>query len=678
LTVKQGRFVPVAAFAAFLCMLGAEAYGFSTHALFAQQIWVPAGLKHLARYTGWFLAVAAPALLMAPWLFTPLICAAVVCLTAAAVGPMAVFGVAFFLLSGHALGRKLLGTPGACATLLGVSVYLLLMNLTARAPLNYWWTWGIVLAIPLAADWRGAWRSVVSLSDWVVSAKLRPGSLRLGVAALIFTLGAHWLVVLKPEKSADGLAMHLAIPANIAAHHAMTFQPARFVWAVMPMNADWAYSIVYLFGGEFAARLLNFAFLLIALALLESMLRPLVSPPVRALFLVLFATTPLVQLVTGSLFVENLLTALLLGTMAAIWQFAETGESRHFLAAMTLGGTALATKFGALGFLTIAVPFALYELWRRRGKRLGLAFAGAGLLAVCALPPYAVAWEKTGNPLFPFLNEKIHSPLIDPGAQFRDNEFRMPLTWRTPYELTFETRRYYESQDGAFGFQYLLLVPLALLAAGRRARSAAAAGLAAAILTLRAEPNARFVYYALPLVMVGAATAISRMPRLPRAALLTCLAACAALNFWFLPASGWYHKDFYVQSPFRRDAAARYIRQELPFRDAARRFDRTHPGAAVFQAGDIDLADVTGEVYENHWHQYNTLMALRRAEAPERVAQLFRSWDVRYVIAPKPSPGEPFDPPVLGRFVEACSVMEDSFRNVEVRVLEPERCAPAQ
>ena len=32
--------------------------------------------------------------------------------------------------------------------------------------------------------------------------------------------------MLKPEASADGLAMHLAIPANIAANHMLTFDPA--------------------------------------------------------------------------------------------------------------------------------------------------------------------------------------------------------------------------------------------------------------------------------------------------------------------------------------------------------------------------------------------------------------------------------------------------------------------
>ena len=68
--------------------------------------------------------------------------------------------------------------------------------------------------------------------------------------------------MLKPEASADGLSMHLAVPANIAANHAMTFEPGRYLWAVMPMGADFTYSVVYLLGGEMASRLLNFTFLL--------------------------------------------------------------------------------------------------------------------------------------------------------------------------------------------------------------------------------------------------------------------------------------------------------------------------------------------------------------------------------------------------------------------------------
>ena len=71
-------------------------------------------------------------------------------------------------------------------------------------------------------------------------------SLSFTVGAVVFVLLAQWFVALKPETGTDGLAMHLAIPLDILNHHRMTFEPSRFLWAVMPMGADWAYSIAAL------------------------------------------------------------------------------------------------------------------------------------------------------------------------------------------------------------------------------------------------------------------------------------------------------------------------------------------------------------------------------------------------------------------------------------------------
>ena len=137
------------------------------------------------------------------------------------------------------------------------------MNCVARLPVNYPAVWLAVLAIPLLLNWR-------ALPRRFAFPELRTWGERAACALLAFGLIMHWLVVLKPEQSADGLAMHLAIPANIALHHAFTFEPTLIVWSVMPMGADFAYSIVYLLGGEFAARLLNLAMLLVAVALLHS------------------------------------------------------------------------------------------------------------------------------------------------------------------------------------------------------------------------------------------------------------------------------------------------------------------------------------------------------------------------------------------------------------------------
>ena len=120
------------------------------------------------------------------------------------------------------------------------------------------------------------------------------------------------------------------------------------------------------------------------------------------------------QLVTGDLFVENVLAALVIATLTAIWRFGDTGERRYFYMAMALGGTAMTVKFGALAFIAMALPFAFVEA-RRHRKSLGPRPAatcalGAVLLLAMAAPPYATAYVKTGNPLFPFLNKKFHSP----------------------------------------------------------------------------------------------------------------------------------------------------------------------------------------------------------------------------------------------------------------------------
>ena len=111
-------------------------------------------------------------------------------------------------------------------------------------------------------------------------------------------------------------------------------------------GGDWAYSIVYLLGGEYAARMLNFAMLLIAEACCTRRVRRWVSPAAAFLLAASFAATPLVQLVTGSLFVENFLTAVVLAMVTVVWLFAEAGERRWLFAAALLAGTAVTTKYG--------------------------------------------------------------------------------------------------------------------------------------------------------------------------------------------------------------------------------------------------------------------------------------------------------------------------------------------
>jgi hypothetical protein len=409
--------------------------------------------------------------------------------------------------------------------------------------------------------------------------------------------------------------------------------------------------------------------------LLVSAVRRWVTPAVAWLLAALFATTPMVQLVTGSLFVENLLAAMIFGAMAALWIFGESGERRFLYLAAALGGTAVAVKFGALAFVIPALICAAVEIrrhWKMVGARWLLA---ASLLVIAALPPYAIAWYKTGNPLFLFLNARYPSRLLPPNAEIGDTRFHRPLTWSLPYDLTFRSNLLYEGQDGSFGFQYLVLAPLALLAllvaTRRRAVAAAFVALTGIILILRSEPNARYLYPALPLLFVPFAALLAwaaAHQRMLARSLIAFTIACAALNACFFPASGWYHKDFY--GPFTNRQRAAYVGVTAPFRKTIDWLNATHPRVAVLLTQDSFNAGLGGDVYENHWHQLTIADQIRRASGMDDLHQLLGRWKIAYLIARKPTAHEVTHPAALRELLDNCTVPEYEFRMFYVARLE--------
>jgi len=329
-------------------------------------------------------------------------------------------------------------------------------------------------------------------------------------------------------------------------------------------------------------------------------------------------------------------------------------------------------------FLLVGLPLAVWEVAKRRAVAAGL--IALALFLGTGVPAYGIAWWKTGNPIFPFRNEKIHSPLLDPAVSFQDNEFRQPLTWTTPFDLAFRTHSFYEGQNGTLGFQYTLFLPLGLLAVflarSRRAAGSLAIAVGAAILILRSEPNARYLYAAMPLLFVpfGALLAWLQAHRRLYGTMLVLAGLCGALNLYFLPGSGWYHKDFYMRSPFSQRGRERYARDYIPIRPAIQQFNLAHPGANLFLANDEDVADPLGEVYEGGWHQYNRLLELRKARTLTAMVALFEKWGVHYFTSRKAEPGEQRDPAILGEFLEKCSVLEYQVDQIRVSRLELAAC----
>jgi hypothetical protein len=586
-------------------------YGFFHEQLFAQQMWAEEGVRRFFEYAIAFWSVAGLLVWRAPGRVPWLIVVGAI-YAAWWAGPLAPLACLYFLGSCYALGRWIArGSDGPTAILLGASVWMFLLWCSLHFPVNYWWVYAIVFAVPYL--WVRPPLKLPTCCDRKEAAAL---------ALLLFVLGIHFLAALKPEISSDGLSMHLALPAAVADHGLWAFDHKFAIWSMMPAGADALYTGVYLLGGEAAAKLLNLAFLAILASLVTLAARRWTSRPGAYLSAALFVSTPLVQLVTGSLFVENIWAAMIVAAALAVQRYADSGDPEDLRAAGVLTGAGAAVKLIAVAFAVPLVLLALFFVWRTRAWRAGLVAAGAALLL--AVPTYAFAYAKSGNPVFPFANAVFRSPDYDAEKSFVDPRYAdLHPSWDAPYVMTFRSASYVEGQGGAAGFQYFMLfLPAALLIRRRdQAILLTVAAMGTAIVLLGA-PNLRYTYAAMPL----ASLVIAWLPLRP-----VIWAGFIALNLFFLPSSGYYNPDFAL---FRKSDVEPFLAAKAPVRLLIEKLNRDSPGEAVAFFSTDATAGLRGTAYTDTWHNEHYWERVRNAPDAAAIAKQFRALGIRYVIAP--------------------------------------------
>ncbi len=592
------------AWALFVLMVVLFGYGLVHERLFLSTHWLPDGVTAFLMYAAGF-ALWAVVWLRAPrWLLEATLSAAIVW-AAWWWGPLAPLAVLYFLASSNALGRCLSCTKrGTLATLLGASVWMLLLWIALHFYWNRWWIYAIAFAIPLAFR-RPSWKIEPQAKN------AREGA---ALALLLFVLGAHFLVSLKPEISDDGLSMHLALPMSVEMHGRWAFDHHQDVWSLMPAGADSLFTGVYVLGGEGAAKLLNFAFLVMA-CVLVTQLAERWTTRTRALLLgALFASTPIVQLVTGSLFVENIWGALMVGSVVALLE----GE---LVLAAALMGAAGATKLIAVAYAAPVLAIVGWESMRDRRWKTLLASASAYLLLTA--PPYAFAYVKSGNPIFPFANNVFKSPDFDATKPFVDLHFAdTHPSWDAPYDITFRSEKYIEGVGGAAGFHYfLLLVPTLLLVRRRDQAIVMLVAVGGSALVLAGAPNFRYLYGALPLLTA----AIAWTPW------TTLAPALFALNLWFLPAAGFYDRDFAFFDKWKKPE---YVEAKAPVRVLVDHANRWFPGEPIAFFSSSMIAGLRAPGFTDTWHSESYWNSIRFLVHASGIAEELKKRHIRYVIAP--------------------------------------------
>ena len=357
------------------------------------------------------------------------------------------------------------GAPSATTSLVvGLGLIAAIVGWLLPVPVHQRWLYLSLAAVvivwrrrPIARQLRAAFESVDGL------ASTRPQWTILLVAAVTVASLGLWL----PSLNYDDNAVHLILQSQLRFDGYYHLDVQTQSWAVAP----WANNVLHgvaamLAGGEARAAVASL-WLLLGVAGAWRLARALDASPGTALAAAaVFASQPLTGYFTTAMQVDGASTAILLNLAALT-----AGQDRGRLSGVAVGaicGLLLALKTSNLLYMLPLLGWLVAV--RPEGQRLRWALIALATLLAIGGSSYAYATLVTGNPLFPFFNGFFQSPYY-PLENFADPRWRAGISWRSLWDLTFNTVAFGEFYPGAAGFALLALLPAALVDAVRRPAS---------------------------------------------------------------------------------------------------------------------------------------------------------------------------------------------------------------
>ena len=507
----------------------------------------------------------------------------------------------------------------------GLALITLVFQMIVRLPVNYSSVYWSVLSVPAIL----AVKELVSRVDIAIFESLKVTGYQERFAFFLFLVGLtlHIIVATKPEIGHDGLAYRLWMPTTISAMHIWPYDVSNGVNVFTPNGAETMFSIGYMLGGEIAARFLNLVPLLVVLALLyESVSAG--SRSKKVMFLSVFLSTPLLGLESGNLFGELYWMLYLFASLLVAVNERLAFETRWLLVSI-LVAAALVTK--VLTVFVLPVLF-LVLIWQWGSQRRRVQFA-SWLILVFISPlacfPYITSYYYTGNPVFPFFNDLFKSPHFWSEQAFTNEIYSQSLDWlRLLYNLNFDAGKFLEATPGAFGFQWLLIVPLLFTSRKNLSASSIIFGCFAIALFLGVFSNQAYLRYIIPVLpiivlLVSRATSDWNWHVL-KGFFFALMVAVTSLNFFYFASSGWSHKQLFAFDFYE------YERQHAPEKLFADYLSVKEPDASVLMIGRFYGAGFTGIVRGDNWYFYDTANQTRGLEFD--LLEFLKSKGHKYVV----------------------------------------------
>ncbi len=587
------------------------------------------------------------------------LCACILVYLAGGAGWAASLVAAYFALSALCLGRVMLylGLPAQRASLLlmeslllGGGAYLAVFGAMLHFPVNHVAGHVLILTVPivlahllrLPAQYRqpaaAAWRHLFEVASRANAVLL---------FALVVLTGYVARFVLFPSVTYDDHALHLRMWTVLSERHVYDFDVRSQIWAVAPFAVDLLHASLSLVAQADARAALNLAllaFLLYAFWRLAGVFVRRVNQ--RLLLSLLFVSTPMLSILLISLQTELMLAVLATcGSVLLLEKRVALGSAAG-AAMLMVAALCAATKLpGAVLGLILLAAFAAVA-WRQGRLRVPAAqlpvlLCVTLLATVVALHSYAYAWHVTGNPLFPLYNAYFKSPLFGP-YNFLDLRYVHGVSLTSWLGVFFNTSAFYESKNYVAGFQYLFLLPLALLSllACRQHRGlrilAPLCGFG--FIMFLAVQYWRYLFPVMPLASAALGALFLRARRrtrsgqvLGRPMVAGALLVFAIANLYFLPGISW-NFETPAGSLYGEQQKLRFVEKRMPEYLFNMQLNRDDPGARVLFASTRPAgATLSGTPVYTNWYAPAIQASIEAIASPAQLSAFLKEQRIRYV-----------------------------------------------
>lgn len=446
-----------------------------------------------------------------------------------------------------------------------------------------------------------------------------------------------------PTVTSDEQAVHLAIWSQLEANGKFVIDPSTQIWSVAPNTVALIHAITSLVAGADSKSAMNFYLFILTLGGLFQLLgRIKLNQNDSLAVATLFVSTPIISILLVSVQTDLFLGLTLVGVALAVLSL-NTDRELAALGGIFCGALALSAK---LPGILIAAPVALLVLVHALRARYYKHFSLSdwckllGLLAVAlllAIWPYLKAYYYTGNPVFPLFNGVFQSPFARP-ENFKDLRWFSGANLNSFMGLFYESKSHMEvTNNFVGGFQYFLLVPVAMLLAfwGKQKQSLAIIGLMLFYLVpiYWSLQYLRYFYAALPLasVLVAIFFLVKYKSALRKNVALFGIYWLAFANFFFMPGASW----LFIISPLSvldAKSAEAFQQEMMPEVKLNRLVSETkHSPTVLFHYGRPFGATLIGKpiYYANYSYTYFSRMSQWQNSA-DMLSDL-KTWGVDFV-----------------------------------------------